>query len=102
MYQGAWVYPGLKPGYHSSVMNSSTGMTVAIASPRADRDSLHRGCPEGFTAISRWQRARSSLGNADQSRAGTLAGSSGASSPATAGMAASRRLSFDGHQFHRP
>src|SRR6185312_6120449 len=35
MYQGAWVYPGLKPGYHSSVMNSSTGMTVAIASPRA-------------------------------------------------------------------
>src|SRR5437660_10121560 len=35
MYQGAWVYPGLKPGYHSSVMNSSTGMTVAIASPSA-------------------------------------------------------------------
>src|SRR6478736_9385263 len=35
MYQGAWVYPGVKPGYHSSVMNSSTGMTVAIASPRA-------------------------------------------------------------------
>src|SRR6266480_3973360 len=60
MYQGAWVYAGLKPGYHSSVMNSSTGMTVAIASPRAGR----LRCPEGFTAVSRWQRARSPERNA--------------------------------------
>src|SRR6266487_5254137 len=65
MYQGAWVYAGLNPGYHSSVMNSSTGMTVAIASPRAGRAPLSwRFCPEGFTAVSRWQRARSPVRNA--------------------------------------
>src|SRR4029077_3132653 len=49
MYQGAWVYPGLKPGYHSSEMNSSTGMTVAIASPRAGRAPLSRRFHCGFT-----------------------------------------------------
>src|SRR5208337_2775266 len=42
MYHGAWVYPGLKPGYHSSVMNSSTGMTVAIAAPRAGWTPMSR------------------------------------------------------------
>src|SRR6266699_6826594 len=62
MYQGAWVYPGLNPGYHSSLMNSSTGMTVAIASPRA-----------GWTPMSRRFHCRFRPGNERVPQRGTPA-----------------------------